>query len=597
MSTAIAMAIDQDNTTTVATPPVPNEPNPALPPGESIDVDNEELIDYNEGLNPEEIAALEAAKIQATKVALRDSLASNGLAMRKALRGNIMKGYFASPMTMEEMSIEDMLLEIPTDDLRHVGTIKDRIYIPVHFVQMWVLPTIQVRKALQLLEDKSLPGGIETAMHYSIYDQSAMDLNRSTSANLADNQALRAMVAHAKDDSIKHLSLLKEGIQGQTNGLLTALQRIKEVTHLPNADILWEMSEHDIRTRKEKIAEAIDQYENHTRNDHASMQLLREQCSCLAHLVWEQQLHICDLNDRALRHIDERKRILNGNDAPIHKNVDDIVAVMRELHLSLQRRHEVITGILTPIDMTTIATTMSKLKSALVEITTLNSQLVMRNNKLARELSFMPPAMRQKLVHAKNQRSKIYLEQRTNPHHLIPDTVKKFEFCFVPADMSDPNLAKLQRDETVTSIHELLAEVEDVMCMTGLKFDIPIEIDNNLEQFEDGKIPSEKYDPSSAPKARSIASMLTKVPTCARMETSCTRGIGCTLTGTQHSCTKNHRLFFPTRSLVAMTKKERTNALMRVKCPLDTGCIHPKFLERNRLIDQIRAASLIRLMI
>ncbi len=272
-------------------------------------------------------------------VALRDSLASSGLAMRKVLRGDIMKGYFASPLAMTEMSIEDMMLEIPTEDLRHVGTIKDRIYMPVHFVQKWVLPTIQVRKALQLLEDKSLPGGIETAMLYSIYDQSVMDLTRSTSANLADNHALRAMVAHAKDDTVKHLSLMKEGSQSQTNGLLAALQQIKEVTHLPNADILWDMSEHEIRTRKEEIAEAIDQYENHTRNDHASMQLLREQCSCLAHLVREQQLHICDLIDRALRHIDERKRILNGNDAPIHKNVDDIVAVMKELQLTLQRRH------------------------------------------------------------------------------------------------------------------------------------------------------------------------------------------------------------------------------------------------------------------
>jgi hypothetical protein len=118
------------------------------------------------------------------------------------------------------------------------------------------------------------------------------------------------------------------------------------------------------------------------------MQILREQCSCLAHLVWEQQMHICDLNDRSLRHIDERKRILNGNDASIHKSVDDIVEVMKELQLSLQRR-QVISGILTPIDMTTIATTMSKLKSTLVEITTLNSQLVLRNSKLALELSFM----------------------------------------------------------------------------------------------------------------------------------------------------------------------------------------------------------------
>jgi hypothetical protein len=137
---------------------------------------------------------------------------------------------------------------------------------------------------------------------------------------------------------------------------------------------------------------------------------------------------------------------------------------------------------------------MSQLKSALIEITTLNSQLVMRNNKLARELSFMPPAMRQKLLQAKNQRSKIYLEQRTNPHHLIPDTVKKVEFCFVPADMSDPNVANLQRDETVTSICELLAEVDDVICMTGLKWDIPIEVGNNLGHLEDGEIPPGKND-------------------------------------------------------------------------------------------------------
>jgi hypothetical protein len=142
MSTPIAMAIEHNAAivnalyTAVVNPPVPNEPNPALPPGDPIDDDDDvELVDYNEGLNPEEIAALEAAKIQATKVALRDSLASNGLAMRKALRGDIMKGYFASPLTMKEMSIEDMLLEIPTDDLCHVGTIKDRIYMPVHFVQ------------------------------------------------------------------------------------------------------------------------------------------------------------------------------------------------------------------------------------------------------------------------------------------------------------------------------------------------------------------------------------------------------------------------------------------------------------------------------
>ncbi len=47
----------------------------------------------------------------------------------------------------------------------------------------------------------------------------------------------------------------------------------------------------------------------------------------------------------------------------------------------------------------------------------------------------MPPTMRQNLIQAKNERSKIYLGQRANPHHLIPDSVKKIEFYFAPADM------------------------------------------------------------------------------------------------------------------------------------------------------------------
>jgi hypothetical protein len=111
----------------------------------------------------------------------------------------------------------------------------------------------------------------------------------------------------------------------------------------------------------------------------------------------------------------------------------------------------------------------------------------------------MPPGMRQRLDQAKNQRSKIYLEQRTNPHHLIPDTVKQVEFCFFPADMSDPRVAKLQRDETATSIHELLTEVEDVMRMTGLKFDFPNEDDDKLENIEDGEIPPGRNDLPPAP--------------------------------------------------------------------------------------------------
>ncbi len=172
---------------------------------------------------------------------------------------------------------------------------------------------------------------------------------------------------------MKHLSLSKEGIHGQTKGLLAALRQTNETAQIPSANVLWEMTEDDIEFRKKLIAQAINQYENHTNMDHAAMQLLRERCACLAHLVWEQQLHFCDLNDRALRHIEVRKKILNGNDTPIHKGVESIMDTMKQLQLSLTQRYEVISGILMPVDMITISDTMSKLKSALVEIMALNS--------------------------------------------------------------------------------------------------------------------------------------------------------------------------------------------------------------------------------
>jgi hypothetical protein len=110
---------------------------------------------------------------------------------------------------MEEMFVEDIISEIPTEDLLHVGTIQDRIIVPASFAQKYILPTIKVQKALKLHADNSLPGGVETAMLFAIFDQSVMDLNRPVSDNLAENAALRAMVSYTGDDSLHQFSLLK----------------------------------------------------------------------------------------------------------------------------------------------------------------------------------------------------------------------------------------------------------------------------------------------------------------------------------------------------------------------------------------------------
>ncbi len=51
-------------------------------------------------------------------IALRDLISENGFALRRELKIESIKGYFPSPLEMEEMSVEDIMTEIPVEDLR-----------------------------------------------------------------------------------------------------------------------------------------------------------------------------------------------------------------------------------------------------------------------------------------------------------------------------------------------------------------------------------------------------------------------------------------------------------------------------------------------
>jgi hypothetical protein len=70
---------------------------------------------------------------------------------------------------------------------------------------------------------------MESAMLASIFDQSVMDFNKPVSVNLADNRALRSMMIHTKDDTTHQFVPMEEGKKGLTNGLKSALQRLKKM--------------------------------------------------------------------------------------------------------------------------------------------------------------------------------------------------------------------------------------------------------------------------------------------------------------------------------------------------------------------------------
>ena len=194
--------------------------------------EDQDLYDYNDEIENEK------HQRKMTRLALRDQISENGYALRATLNSETIKGYFPSPLAMEEMSIEDITAEIPAEDLRDVGSIRDQIFMPAAFFQRWVRPTIRVQKALKQSQDQGLPGGMDAAMLASIFDQSVMDLNKPISTNMSDNEALRAMVYHTKDDKTHQFLPMEEGRKGLTKGLMSALQKLKQVAELPDEGTL-----------------------------------------------------------------------------------------------------------------------------------------------------------------------------------------------------------------------------------------------------------------------------------------------------------------------------------------------------------------------
>ncbi len=306
--------------------------------------DGKELIDYND------IEEEQAREREAKRKLLREQIAATGQGMRRMLVSEPIKSYYASPLAMEEMSIEDIMREIPPEDLQNLGSVKDRIYMPASFVQKWVLPTIRVQKALKKSQDGYLFWEMEAAFLASIFDQSVMNFNKPISTNLADNRALRSMVMHTKDDTTHQFVPMEQGTKGLINGVKSALQRLKKVAQLPDVDALFRMKDEDIEIQNKEIEEAIMQHEDHVVRDQNSMLLLREQNALVGRLAWEQQVHICELNERHLHLLEEKRQLVQMNDKHIHDSVNIITLTMMQLKESLKERDSVVSKILTPIN-------------------------------------------------------------------------------------------------------------------------------------------------------------------------------------------------------------------------------------------------------
>ena len=151
--------------------------------------EEDSLIDYNEEDD------IKVAQKAAERKALKEMLINNGFTLRNLLRTEKVQQHFTSPFSKENaMSPEDILSEIPKDDLHEVGLVQRRLFLSASFVQKWIIPTIRARNALNG-QGTQLPGGYETAMLFSIFDQSILDTTKTRQQLDGDAYALRAIVA------------------------------------------------------------------------------------------------------------------------------------------------------------------------------------------------------------------------------------------------------------------------------------------------------------------------------------------------------------------------------------------------------------------
>ncbi len=113
-------------------------------------IQNPPLRDYNEDSRDDEdpIPALKKstsgkeavspADRETKKLALREKLAHNGFALRTMLMDEQIQAHYVSPMSTEdEMSVEDMLAEIPKEDLQSVAIVQGHIYMPLPFARKY----------------------------------------------------------------------------------------------------------------------------------------------------------------------------------------------------------------------------------------------------------------------------------------------------------------------------------------------------------------------------------------------------------------------------------------------------------------------------
>jgi hypothetical protein len=78
-----------------------------------IAIEDGQLSDEQNPYDRDKVLDREKHERRMARLALRDLISENGFALRRELQNEFIKGCFPVPLEMEEISVEDIMTEIP----------------------------------------------------------------------------------------------------------------------------------------------------------------------------------------------------------------------------------------------------------------------------------------------------------------------------------------------------------------------------------------------------------------------------------------------------------------------------------------------------
>ncbi len=167
-------------------------------------------------------------------------------------------------------------------------------------------------------------------------------------------------------------------------------------------------------------------------------------------------MHILDSNRQYLELSNQRQQIVNkiaGLDVQV--KVSAIKDNLKSLQEEMVQQCRDLSAVLGPLDTSHLMETMKRLRDALQDVTYQNAYLVMNNNELSLENSFMTPVQKATIKKIKAEQSRQYMQQRIHPHYIeaYPQGTVTFQ----------PHIETQIPCAQFTSTEDLLNEVDELL--------------------------------------------------------------------------------------------------------------------------------------